>query len=594
MYKKLTVISKSQQSTVWLCEDENGRKAICKNVNASPDIYVKLKEQGSAYIPKIYEINELSHDNTHSCIEIFEEYIDGTTLQKLSLSYKEALSVTLQLCRAVEEIHSLGIVHRDIKPSNLMLDSKGCLKIVDFSSARFFKQEMDKDTVCLGTRGFAAPEQYGYGQTDFRTDIFALGQSFRLIFENNIRFPVGYIIDRCTCFDPDKRFKSCRQIIFLLRLAGSYKPVLAVLTSAVLLAAAVSVAGNTRTIDAAVPEPVPTSVTAENVTSETVTDINSDDNTPSFDFGNKSENSVGDELDKENETLRVSLEQQYAHSDEGYTSSNITEGFLFQYDIYTDHIVITRYAGEEKDIVIPDEIEGLPVTEISSLAFCSKIIRNVQIPDSVIVIESSAFFGCSSLESVTIGAGVEFIGECAFMNCVKLKTVNMGDKIRYIGDACFSGDSMIEKIIMPDTVEYLGEEAFVLCNLRFFNIPAGVMVIKPNTFNGKFYSEDDGPYTTYFPTGVTEDTSMKELTIPSTVKKIDKNAFSGIRSLEKVTVSEGTQVISAAAFHNCPMQDYVWINEKKVDRDCIFTLYVPEDTFITDSPEGLKYEIIRY
>lgn len=254
LYRKLYVIKQSQKSTVWLCEDENGGKAVCKKVNSSPGIYEKLKEAGSNYVPQIYEISKLSSGNKNRRnTEIYEEYIDGTTLQELSLSYKEALSVTLQLCRAVEEIHSLGIVHRDIKPSNIMLDGNGDLKIVDFSSARFFKQEMDKDTICLGTQGFAAPEQYGYAQTDFRSDIFAVGQTLRLIFENNIQFPVGYIIDRCTCFDPDKRFRNCKQIIFLLRFAGLIKPFAAVLSAAVLLTAAVSVIGSSGITDNTIP-----------------------------------------------------------------------------------------------------------------------------------------------------------------------------------------------------------------------------------------------------------------------------------------------------------------------------------------------------
>lgn len=277
LYRKLYIIKQSQQSTVWLCEDENGGNAVCKKVNCSPGIYEKLKEAECTCVPQIYEINELSSDNTHRYIEIFEEYIEGMTLQEIPLSYKEALSVTLQLCRAVEEIHSLGIVHRDIKPSNIMLDGNGNLKIVDFSSARFFKQEMDKDTICLGTQGFAAPEQYGYAQTDYRSDIFAIGQTLRLIFENNIKFPVGYIIDRCTCFDPDKRFRNCRQIIFLLKFAGLIKPFATVFVAAVLLTAAVSVIGSSGITDNTVPvsadtanemkgQTYPTNITAEEIT----------------------------------------------------------------------------------------------------------------------------------------------------------------------------------------------------------------------------------------------------------------------------------------------------------------------------------------
>lgn len=585
MYKKISVIKQSLQSTVWLCEDENGSKAICKNVSSAPDVYLKLKAQESIYVPGIYEINDIPLNNCRGCIEIIEEYIDGTTLQEASLSYKEALSVTLQLCRAVEEIHALGIIHRDIKPSNIMLDSSGRVKIVDFSSARFYKKEMDKDTVCLGTQGFAAPEQYGYAQTDFRSDIFALGQTLRLIFENKARFPVGYIIKRCTSFDPDKRFISCSQIVFLLRLAGIIKPLMGVFAAFLIIISVLSAAKKDSIDNDAILTHMTTSAVQTSMTLPT--DISNE----SADEGIPDE--ITDNFDDDNEKLRLSLEKEYAHSDEGYVSSDISKGFLFQYDVYTDHVVITKYSGDESDIIIPDEIEGLPVTEVSPFAFSSGSIGSVQIPDSVIVIEANAFFGCDSLESVTLGANVEFIGENAFFNCTSLKTVNMGEKVRYIGDNCFSQNYMLEKIIMPDTVEYLGEGAFMLCNLRFFNIPAGVSVIKPHTFNGKPYSENDGPYTIYLPPYVEEYDSMHELVIPSTVRKVDHDAFTGITSLEKVTVNEGVKVVSASAFHDCYMQDFVWINEKRVDHECIFSLYVPHSTVISDESDSIKYEIIR-
>ncbi|MGN1105976.1 MAG: leucine-rich repeat domain-containing protein, partial [Huintestinicola sp.] len=201
---------------------------------------------------------------------------------------------------------------------------------------------------------------------------------------------------------------------------------------------------------------------------------------------------------------------------------------------------------------------------------------------------------CASLETVTLGENVEYIGKEAFSGCEMLSTVNMGSKVRYMGDSCFAGDAMLKKIIMPDTVEYLGEKAFFLCNLRYFNIPAGVKVIKPYTFNGKPYSEEDGPSMVYLPPYIEEDNSLKEKTIPSTVRKIEHDAFSGIRSLEKVTVEEGVEVVSATAFHNCPMQDYVWVNETKARRECVFRLFLPEDTVITDNTGDMDCEIIRY
>ncbi|MGN0638872.1 MAG: leucine-rich repeat protein [Huintestinicola sp.] len=592
MYKKISVIHRSRQSTVWLCETEDGGRAVCKELCSDPKVYEKLKAAGCEYIPKIYEIDPSpGNDGGQQPLEIFEEYIEGKTLQELSLSYKEAVNAAVQLCRAVDGLHSLGIIHRDIKPSNIMLDKNGRLKIVDLSSARLFKEEMDKDTVCLGTEGFAAPEQYGYAQTDFRTDVFAVGQTLRLIFENREHFPVGYIISRSTSFDPDKRFKSCRQIEFLLKFAQPGK------IGAVSGAAAVIAAAAFCILRSGDGEKLPEVIAAEDF--ETVTSVSesisvtSDSHiTSETSAAAAPENNIDPDHDYGIEELRLSLEAEYAHSDEGYTGIN--SGYIFKYDVYDDHVVITGYDGDNtEELIIPDEIEGLPVTEIE-MVYVPEDTTRLVIPDSVKIIQPGAFCGCSALETVDLGANVEYIGKEAFINCENLRTVNMGEKVRYIGDRCFAGDARLEKIIMPDTVEYLGEGAFMLCNLRYFNIPAGVRVIKPYTFNGKPYSEDDGPYMVYIDPNVEEDYSTKEKTIPSTVKKIEHDAFSGIRSLEKVTVSEGVEVVSASAFHNCPMQDYVWVNETKARRECIFKLYLPESTVMTDNTEDMDYEVIRY
>lgn len=590
MYKKISVIHKSRQSTVWLCERSDGGRAVCKELCSDPKVYEKLKAAECEYIPKIYEINVTSgNEQGQKSLEIFEEYIEGKTLQELSLSYKEAVGTALQLCRAVDELHMLGIIHRDIKPSNIMLDRNGRLKIVDMSSARLFKEEMDKDTVCLGTEGFAAPEQYGYAQTDFRTDIFALGQTLRLIFENRERFPVGYIISRCTSFDPDKRFKSCKQIEFLLKFAQPWK-ICAVLAAAAVIGVTAAVISQNSDTELSAAEGF------ETAAASVITETEQTENTKSTSeaAASVSENNIDPDYDYGIEELKLSLEAEYAPSQEGYIGSDITEDYLFKYDIYTDHIVITSFEGNNApELIIPDEIEGLPVTEIEMVGIPDNTTRLV-IPDSIKIIQEGALWGGNNLETIDLGANVEYIGRNALMDFMNLRTVNMGDKVRYIGDGCFAGDSRLEKIIMPDTVEYLGEGAFMLCNLRYFNIPAGVTVIKPYTFNGKPYSEDDGPYMTYLYPDVEEDFSTTEKTIPSTVKKIEHDAFSGIRSLEKVTVSEGVEVVSACAFHNCPMQDIVWVNETKARRECIFTLYLPESTVISDNTEDMSYEIIRY
>jgi serine/threonine protein kinase len=131
-------------------------------------------------IPKVYDYFSL-----RGAYYIVMEFIEGMTLEQLlaarqgkPVNERLALSWALQICRAM---HFLSvqkpqpIVFRDLKPSNIMISRDGRVKLIDFGIARFFKEEKLEDTFVYGTPGYAAPEQYGSGQTDVRSDIFSLG-----------------------------------------------------------------------------------------------------------------------------------------------------------------------------------------------------------------------------------------------------------------------------------------------------------------------------------------------------------------------------------------------------------------------------------
>jgi len=111
------------------------------------------------------------------------EYIDGHTVADLfrsntaRVTFAQLINIGLQLCAAIRYLHehTPPIIHRDLKPSNVMIDKKGNVKLIDFGISRQYITGKDKDTVQLGTFGFAAPEQAGTGQSDERTDIYGLG-----------------------------------------------------------------------------------------------------------------------------------------------------------------------------------------------------------------------------------------------------------------------------------------------------------------------------------------------------------------------------------------------------------------------------------
>lgn len=135
---------------------------------------------------------QLKHSNLPDVIDFFEEsgkvylvmeFIRGTTLEKRlqmaggPLDERLVMEWALQLCDVLNYLHTRPqpIIFRDLKPSNIMVNEEGKIKLIDFGIARIFKIEASHDTKTLGSRNFAAPEQYGLGQSDACTDIYALG-----------------------------------------------------------------------------------------------------------------------------------------------------------------------------------------------------------------------------------------------------------------------------------------------------------------------------------------------------------------------------------------------------------------------------------
>lgn len=139
-------------------------------------------------------LSRLTHPNLPKVTDYFSvggshyivmEHIQGRTLEKIlhgrrgkPVEERLALSWALQICRAMQFLSvqkPRPVVFRDLKPSNIMIDRTGRVKLIDFGIARFFKEDRTEDTYVYGTPGYAAPEQYGTGQTDVRSDIFSLG-----------------------------------------------------------------------------------------------------------------------------------------------------------------------------------------------------------------------------------------------------------------------------------------------------------------------------------------------------------------------------------------------------------------------------------
>lgn len=160
--------------------------------------------------------------------EIVMECVAGDTLEETvrdpSFSKERAATLAILLCDAVMELHENfepPLIHRDLKPLNVIVSSEN-LTLIDFGIARTFDKAADRDTRSFGTRGYAPPEQFGYGQTDERSDVYALGMlvAFCFLREDPSRelIEVGFaderipealrpVLTRATEFDPRARYQ---------------------------------------------------------------------------------------------------------------------------------------------------------------------------------------------------------------------------------------------------------------------------------------------------------------------------------------------------------------------------------------------------
>ena len=176
-------------------------------------------------------------------IYIIEDYIEGETLSTIleaegAIPQEKVIDWDMQLCEALEYLHTYNppIIYRDMKPGNVMLKPDGTVKVIDFGIAREYKQHNMQDTTYLGTKGYAAPEQFGgQGQTDARTDIYGLGVTlYHLVTGQNPCDPpyeiypirkwnpqlsagLEAIIQKCTQQNPADRYQSCAELLYALK-----------------------------------------------------------------------------------------------------------------------------------------------------------------------------------------------------------------------------------------------------------------------------------------------------------------------------------------------------------------------------------------
>ncbi len=214
-YKDIATLNNEHR--IYIVQHQETKKIFVKKVldvyNAN--IYQYLQ---SSYVEGTPQIIEIYEDN--NSLTIIEEYISGETLQDKinngSLDHRYIYYYIKELCTILNRLHSLNppIIHRDIKPSNILITAYNHVVLLDFNAAKFFTNVNSPDTILLGTQGYAAPEQYGFGSSTQQTDIYAVGVLLKELISSS-KLPIHQfdsIISKCTQINPNDRFKSASEL----------------------------------------------------------------------------------------------------------------------------------------------------------------------------------------------------------------------------------------------------------------------------------------------------------------------------------------------------------------------------------------------
>ena len=225
------------------------------------------------------------------------------------------------------------------------------------------------------------------------------------------------------------------------------------------------------------------------------------------------------------------------------TKQNYEKVTDFEYKIKDNTVSITKYKGHDLDVVIPDTIEGLPVTEIGDKVFASMNIYTVKLPKNLETIQNSAF-SHSSIKEIVFPEGLKNICESAFSQTDKLKEVTFPSSVEFIGYNCF-GHSALEKItfIKGKQMAVIGEYAFNECeNLNCdIVIPGNYMVIEEYAFcktGSTTFTWEPAEYDgeIVFGNGVFRESGVKEVNIQMGISEVPLSAFCLCKELKKYEI----------------------------------------------------------
>jgi len=216
-YSLVAVLSEKNECQVLRLRNKaTGQDLVLRSFPKHIDAYEVLCAISCENLPEVYDAIDVDDGQI-----VLEEYIDGITvadvMQTGKYHYWGAKKVLCAVCNALSVLHNRGIIHRDIKPENVMVEKTGRVVLIDFNASRK-ESAAGKDTVIMGTVGYASPEQLGLSQTDARTDIYAAGVLLNVMLTGKhptkcfAKGRAGRIVRKCTALNPDDRYQSAEKL----------------------------------------------------------------------------------------------------------------------------------------------------------------------------------------------------------------------------------------------------------------------------------------------------------------------------------------------------------------------------------------------
>lgn len=195
---------------------QTGKDLVLRSFPKPVEAYEFLCGIRCENLPEVYDVIDLTDGQI-----VLEEYIDGLTVAQVletgTYHPRGAKKVMAGVCAALTVLHAGGITHRDVKPENVVIDSRGRVVLIDLNASRKVSPSF-KDTVIMGTVGYASPEQLGLSQSDARTDIYAAGVLLNVMLtgkhptQGYAKGHAGAVIRKCTALNPEDRYQSAQKL----------------------------------------------------------------------------------------------------------------------------------------------------------------------------------------------------------------------------------------------------------------------------------------------------------------------------------------------------------------------------------------------